>query len=73
MAFTSGATAASRFMFGLTGLISVALGVVLVVRPDVGAVSLAQVFGLFSFAFGIANLILAVSVHESTAPQEATT
>jgi uncharacterized membrane protein HdeD (DUF308 family) len=73
MAFSSGGTAGSRFMFGLTGLISVALGVVLVVRPDVGAVSLAQVFGLFSFAFGIANLILAVSVHESTAPQGATT
>jgi uncharacterized membrane protein HdeD (DUF308 family) len=60
-------------MLGLTGFISVALGVVLVVRPDVGAVSLAQVFGLFSFAYGIANLILAASVHESTASQGATT
>ena len=73
LAFTSEGTAGSRFMFGLTGLISVALGVVLVVRPDVGAVSLAQVFGLFSFAYGIANLILAASVHESTASQGATT
>jgi uncharacterized membrane protein HdeD (DUF308 family) len=72
MAFTSGGTAGSRFMFGLTGLIAVALGVVLVVRPDVGAVALAQVFGLFSFAYGIANLILAASVHESTAAQGAT-
>ncbi len=73
MAFTSGGTTASRFMLGLTGLLSVALGVVLVVRPEVGTVSLAQVFGLFSFAYGIANLILALSVRESTAPQEATT
>ena len=73
MAFSSGGTTASRFMLGLTGLISVALGVVLVVRPDVGAVSLAQVFGLFSFAYGIANVILALSARESTSPQEATT
>ncbi|HKA93679.1 MAG TPA: DUF308 domain-containing protein [Acidimicrobiia bacterium] len=73
MAFSTGGTAASKFMLGLSGLISVALGVVLVVRPDVGAVSLAQVFGLFSFAYGIANLILALSARESAAPQGVTT
>jgi hypothetical protein len=35
--------------------------------------SLAQVSSLFSFAYGIASLILAASVHESTAAQGATT
>ncbi len=73
MAFTTGGTVGGRFMLGLTGLLSMALGVVLLARPDVGAVSLAEVFGLFSLAYGIANLILALSVRESTAPQGVTT
>ncbi|MCU1456592.1 MAG: protein of unknown function rane [Actinomycetia bacterium] len=73
VAIAWGDTAGTRFMFGLTGLLSVALGVVLVVRPDAGAVSLAEVFGLFSFAYGISSLVLAVSLRGSPAPQEATT
>ena len=57
------------------GLLGLAVGIIAVAWPGVtvGAVSLAQVFGLFSFAYGIANLILAASVHESTASQGATT
>jgi uncharacterized membrane protein HdeD (DUF308 family) len=75
MAFASGEgeSAGTSFMFGLTGLLSVALGVVLVVRPDAGAVSLAEVFGLFSFAYGISNLVLGISMRESTSPREAMT
>src|SRR5215471_9517197 len=48
-AFSAGATAGTRAMFILSGLVSVAFGVVLFARPDVGAVTLALLFGLFTF------------------------
>jgi len=50
-------------MWALTGLVSVALGVVLFIRPDIGALSLATVFGLFSIVYGICALILSAQVH----------
>ncbi|WP_306205357.1 HdeD family acid-resistance protein [Actinoplanes sp. RD1] len=53
-AFRRGATAGERAMWAVSGLISLALGVSLAVRPDIGAVSLATVFGIFSVAYGIA-------------------
>ncbi|MGW7236435.1 HdeD family acid-resistance protein [Streptomyces sp. NPDC054804] len=53
LAFPRGETAGERALFLLTGLVSVALGFVLFVRPDIGAVSLATVFGLFSIVHGI--------------------
>ena len=65
IAFASGETAGQRALFGLGGLLSIALGVVLFARPDIGAVSLAEVFGLFSMASGISSLVLAASVHGS--------
>jgi uncharacterized membrane protein HdeD (DUF308 family) len=40
----------------LLGLVSVALGVVLAIRPDIGALTLATVFGLFSVVYGIAAI-----------------
>jgi uncharacterized membrane protein HdeD (DUF308 family) len=61
MSFASDATAGERTLLALTGLLSIALGVVLFARPDVGAVSLAEVFGLFSLAYGISTLILAAT------------
>jgi uncharacterized membrane protein HdeD (DUF308 family) len=64
MAFRQGETAGERAMWALTGLISVALGVVLFVRPDVGAVSLATVFGLFSIVYGITTLVLSTHARE---------
>ena len=59
LAFRQGATAGERAMWALTGLVSVALGVVLFIRPDIGALSLATVFGLFSIVYGISALMLA--------------
>jgi uncharacterized membrane protein HdeD (DUF308 family) len=50
-------------MWALTGLVSVALGVVLFIRPDIGALSLATVFGLFSVVYGICALILSAQVN----------
>jgi uncharacterized membrane protein HdeD (DUF308 family) len=64
MAFGIEGTAGDRLLFGLTGVISVALGAVLLVHPDEGAVALAEVFGLFSLAFGISSLILSFSLRE---------
>ncbi|WP_308311151.1 DUF308 domain-containing protein [Streptomyces sp. GbtcB6] len=57
LAFQRGRTAGERAWFLLNGLVSIALAFVLFVRPDIGAVSLATVFGLFSI------------VHSATAPQ----
>jgi uncharacterized membrane protein HdeD (DUF308 family) len=65
MAFASGETFGQRALFGLGGLLSVVLGIVLFARPDVGAVSLAEVFGFFSLAAGISNVVLAASTHQA--------
>jgi Short repeat of unknown function (DUF308) len=56
-----------RALFGLIGLVLIALGVVLVARPDVGAVTLAQVFGFFSIVSGIAALVLAAQTRRAAA------
>jgi uncharacterized membrane protein HdeD (DUF308 family) len=62
-AFATKEPAGQRALFGLGGLVSIALGVVLFARPDLGAVSLAQVFGLFSLVFGISAIVTAVNLH----------
>lgn len=73
MAFAAGETAGERALFSLTGLISVALGVVFAIRPDIGAVTISQVYGLFSLVIGISALVLAVSARQRHGfPQSAT-
>jgi uncharacterized membrane protein HdeD (DUF308 family) len=59
MAFRSDERAGGRAMWALSGLVSVALGAVLAYRPDIGALTLATVFGLFSIFYGITALTLA--------------
>ena len=65
MAFASHEAAGQRALLGFGGLLSVALGVALFARPDLGAVSLAEVFGLFSLALGVWSLVLAASAHHT--------
>jgi uncharacterized membrane protein HdeD (DUF308 family) len=65
MAFGQGETAGERAMWALGGLISIALGIVLVIRPDIGAVSLATVFGLFSIVYGISAFVLSARAGEA--------
>jgi uncharacterized membrane protein HdeD (DUF308 family) len=65
LAFTSGEAAGQRALFGLGGLLSVALGIALCARPDLGAVSLALVFGFFSLAWGISSLVMAASTQHT--------
>jgi len=62
--FGKGETAGTRAMFILTGLVSVAFGVLLFARPDVGAVTLALLFGLFNLIYGITRITLGVQLHQ---------
>jgi uncharacterized membrane protein HdeD (DUF308 family) len=61
LAFRRGEGAGERAMWALGGLVSIALGVVLAIRPDIGAVTLATVFGLFSIVYGVQALIVSVA------------
>ena len=47
------------------GLVSIAFGVVLVARPDVGAVTLALLFGLYSLIFGVSEIMLGMDARKS--------
>ena len=58
LAFGKGRQPGERAMWALGGLISMAFGAVLAIRPDAGAVSLATVFGLFSIISGINAIVL---------------
>jgi uncharacterized membrane protein HdeD (DUF308 family) len=64
LTFRSGERAGERAMWLLGGIVSIALGLVLFVRPDIGAASLAIVFGLYSVAFGISALVLSAQSQE---------
>jgi uncharacterized membrane protein HdeD (DUF308 family) len=61
LAFRRGEVAGQRAVWALGGLVSIGLGVVLAIRPDVGAVTLATVFGLFSIVYGVQALVLSVT------------
>jgi uncharacterized membrane protein HdeD (DUF308 family) len=69
MAFRGHETASERAMWAITGLVSVALGAVLFIRPDIGAVSLASVFGLFSIFYGVSALILSFQARQGVATE----
>jgi uncharacterized membrane protein HdeD (DUF308 family) len=40
------------------GVLAIVIGIVLFIRPEIGAESLAVAFGLYSVAFGISALVL---------------
>jgi uncharacterized membrane protein HdeD (DUF308 family) len=65
LALGTGETGGERALFGLGGLLSIALGIVLFARPDIGAVSLAEVFGLFSLAYGVSSLVLSARAKDT--------
>jgi uncharacterized membrane protein HdeD (DUF308 family) len=60
LAFRQGETAGERAQWMLTGLVSIAFAVVLFIRPDIGALSLATVFGLFAIVYGASAVVLSV-------------
>jgi uncharacterized membrane protein HdeD (DUF308 family) len=65
-AFGAGETAGTRAGYVVAGLVSIAFGLVLAARPDVGAVSLAVIYGIFSLAFGITAIVLGVEARRAT-------
>nr|WP_243876063.1 DUF308 domain-containing protein [Streptomyces sp. 846.5] len=67
MASQEGESAGERAMFMLTGLTSIALAFALFVRPDVGALSLATVFGLFSLMYGASGIVLSFHLRQRAA------
>jgi len=62
--FQSGETAGTRALFILSGLVSVAFGVLLFARPGVGAVTLALLFGLYSLIYGFSQITMGIHVRQ---------
>jgi uncharacterized membrane protein HdeD (DUF308 family) len=60
--FGSGETAGTRALLILSGLVSVAFGVLLFARPNVGAVTLALLFGLYSLIYGFSQITAGIEV-----------
>ena len=60
--FGSGETAGTRALLILSGLVSVAFGVLLFARPGVGAVTLALLFGLYALIYGFSQITAGVQV-----------
>ena len=60
--FQSGETAGTRALFIISGLVSVAFGVLLFARPGVGAVTLALLFGLYSLIYGFSQITAGVQL-----------
>jgi uncharacterized membrane protein HdeD (DUF308 family) len=63
LAFSAGESAGERALLGLTGLISIALALVFAIRPDVAAVTIAEVYGLFSVVAGVSSLVIGANLH----------
>ena len=64
-AFQSGETAGTRAFFILAGLVSIAFGVVIAARPNVGAVTLALLFGLYSIIYGVSLIVLGIQARST--------
>ena len=62
--FQSGETAGTRALFILSGLVSVAFGVLLFARPGVGAVTLALLFGLYSLIYGFSQITAGIQLRQ---------
>jgi len=63
--FGTGESAGTRAMYIVTGLISIAFGVVLSARPSIGAVTLALLFGLFSMVYGVSEIVAGVQMRRT--------
>ena len=60
--FPAGEPAGTRALFFVSGLVSIAFGIVLFARPGIGAVTLALLFGLFNLIYGISALMLGIDL-----------
>jgi uncharacterized membrane protein HdeD (DUF308 family) len=66
--FGSGEAAGTRALFILSGLVSVAFGVLLFARPGVGAVTLALVFGLYTLIYGFSQITAGIQLRQLGGP-----
>ena len=64
-AFRGGETAGTRALFIVGGLVSIAFGVVLFSRPDVGALTLALLYGLFSLTYGTSWIVMGIQARQT--------
>ena len=62
--FQSGESAGTRALFILSGLVSVAFGVLLFARPGVGALTLALLFGLYALIYGFSQITAGIQVRQ---------
>ena len=60
--FGTGEAAGTRALFILSGLVSVAFGVLLFARPGVGAVTLALLFGLYGMIYGFSQITAGIQL-----------
>ena len=63
--FEVGESAGTRALFFVSGLISIAFGIVLFARPGVGAVTLALLFGLFNLVYGFWALVQGIDLRRA--------
>jgi uncharacterized membrane protein HdeD (DUF308 family) len=64
-AFADGETAGMRAYLVIAGLVSVALGLVMFTTPDVGALTLALLFGFFSLTYGITEVVVGQQLRQA--------
>jgi uncharacterized membrane protein HdeD (DUF308 family) len=63
--FAPGETAGTRALFFLAGLVSVAFGVVLFAHPNIGAFTLALLFGLFNLIYGVSLIVMGIEARRT--------
>lgn len=63
--FGKGETAGQRTMLILAGAISVLFGIVLFAHPGIGALTLALIFGLFSFVYGVTQTTVGLQMRHA--------
>jgi uncharacterized membrane protein HdeD (DUF308 family) len=62
--FQTGETAGTRALFIVSGLVSVAFGVLLFARPGVGVLTLALLFGLYALIYGFSQITAGVQLRQ---------
>ena len=65
-AFQRGETAGTRALFIVAGLVSILFGVVLLTHPNVGAVTLALLFGLFALIYGFSQITMGIEARRAS-------
>jgi uncharacterized membrane protein HdeD (DUF308 family) len=62
--FQAGEGAGTRALFIVSGLVSVAFGVLLFARPGVGVLTLALLFGLYALIYGFSQITAGLQLRQ---------